>query len=780
MLNKIKKLFLIILSPIWQYFKILNFNKVLNLKNIDENGIYLYDLPKENSKIYLFKLLTNNDIFQPLDFANLKRRLQESTKAQLYYFLIKQQDYEMCYIATFCEKTANEFKDSMKLSLCNNTEVINFILDIYNINKYNKDEDNLMIKSSLNVNSIKEDDLFDAFFYNFRRIISDGAYIQNREYKLFQVVRIFDKSVIPQKEVIAKDFNGIFFSYIDLSKSRLESYLKDYIAYAKRINRRLVPAFSNLEDIEKRGVGDSLVANIMFYTQTREQATDMASKFGFEIVEKDGLDKLYINKKTPLLTREIDYDLLVPAENLSKIFGIRTKKNITLEDLKKSEKAWTKLVIDFYGRNMYGSYVNFCFRLNANPHFCLIAGSGSGKSVVIQKIVSLIQRIDFEKKIAKRWNETKIRYFEIGRSSSKLQKFLKSIYGDEVGLIEGNFSGMNFSLCDVEVQVNENGFRSLSKESKTIAMQLLNVALKEYGVGILNASEQSLYEKALEDVYVNKHYKGLTIRDLKHLSEESYKEKLELFAQKGYRDDTWLHEIKDCGNIENLTKPMLKDIVNQLELSSGSTYLNKQEKTDYATLIKKINAISGVESNLYGSLNSLVFDDKTFYAIEFDNIKENQRLLRTLFVFILVQLYNKDVKSQVELARTGKKMKQIVYIFEEIRNFFEDNPEIVKLAKIIVFEGRKFQIQGIFAGQEVAHFPDGIIGGCKTIGFLKSAVPETNQQLKKDLLKIYKDLDSVEYLVEELEFRTLGLISDLGTFSCKLDINDKELEMFSV
>ena len=52
-------------------------------------------------------------------------------------------------------------------------------------------------------------------------------------------------------------------------------------------------------------------------------------KTNFEIIEKDGLDKLYIQKKSPLITREIDYDLIVKTTNLSKIFGIRSKKTIT-------------------------------------------------------------------------------------------------------------------------------------------------------------------------------------------------------------------------------------------------------------------------------------------------------------------------------------------------------------------------------------------------------------------------------------------------------------------
>lgn len=780
MIKKIISILIYLLSPIWQYFKILNFNRVLSIKKINETGVYLYDMPEGNDRLFVFKLITDNDLFQPIDFHSLKKRLQDNDRSQLYYFLVKQDGYEMGYMATFCSKTANEFKDSMGLNICDNVETVKFILDIYNINKYTNDKENLVIKPSLNIDSIDSDDLFEPFYYNIRKILSDGAYIQNKQYKLYQVLKINDKTVIPQRETINRDFNGIFFAYMDLSKKRLTAQIKDYIAYSKRADRKLTPFFTTLSDTEIKGMGDNVIANMMIFSEQEVYATDMASKFGFEITEKDGLDKLYIQKKSPLITRELDYDIIIKTQNLSKIFGIRTKKTIVEEDLRKAEKKWTKLAVDFYGYNIYGSYVNFCSRLNANPHMCLIADSGVGKSVAIQKMLTSIYRVDFEKETVGRWDEVRTRYFEIGGSSSNLQEFFKKIYGDDVGLITGSFESMSFSLCDINIYRDNNGNRKIDKDSKSISTTLLNVVLHEYGVGILTASEQTIYENALDEVYLKNSYQGLTIKGLEKLSAQAFAEKIKLFREKGYRDDTWLHEIKDCGNIENLIKPTLNDIVNQIEIHSGSAYLSEQEKIEYNNVIKKLKAIKDVENKLYGALNSLVFDNKSFYAIEFSRIKENSRILKSLFVFILVQLYYKDVQYNLLRKAKGLKMKQTIYLFEEIRNYFEGNPEIVKLCKIIVFEGRKFQIEGKFIGQKVSHFPEDILTGCSTICFLSPKRLEDKQMLKKDLMTLYSNLPSVEYLIDNLEPHTLGIISNTGTFSCKLDISKKELEMFSV
>ncbi len=780
MIKKIVSILVFLLNPVWQYFKVLNFNRVLSIKKINETGVYLYDMPEGNDKLYVFKLITDNDLFQPIDFANLKKRLQDNERSQLYYFLIKQDGYEMGYIATFCDKTASEFKDSMKLTQCNNVETINFILDIYNINKYTNDKDNFVIKPSLNIESIDSEDLFEPFYYNIKKILSDGAYIQNKQYKLFQVLKINNKTVIPQRETIDKNFNGIFFAYIDLSKKRLSAQIKDYTSYSKRADRKLTPFFVNLGEEESRGEGDSVIANMMIFSEKTSFATDMASKFGFEITEKDGLDKLYIQKKSPLITRELDYDLMVKTSNLSKIFGIRSKKTIIEKDLRKAEKKWTKLAVDFYGYNIYGSYVNFCSRLNMNPHMCLIADSGAGKSVAIQKILSSIYRIDFEKETVGRWNEVKTRYFEVGGSSANLQRFLKNKFGDDVGLIEGNFEAMSFSLCDINMYEDERGIKRIDKDSKTIVTTLLNVVLHEYGEGSLTATQQTIYENALDDVYLNHKYKGLTIQELEQISALAFRDKLNLFREKGYKNDTWLSEITDCGNIDNLLKPRLIDIVNQIEIDSGFAHISQEEKTDFDIVIKKLKAIATVEGGLYGGLNSVTFDNKTFYAIEFSRIKDNSKILKSLFVFILVQLYYKDIQDNLALKNQGLFMKQTIYNFEEIRNFFDDNPEIVKLCKIIVFEGRKFQIEGKFIGQKVSHFPKDIVEGCQTISFLSPPRLEDKQNLKRDLLELYPKLPSVEYLIDNLESHTLGIISSLGTFSCKLDITQKEIELFSV
>ncbi|KAB7891304.1 helicase HerA domain-containing protein [Poseidonibacter ostreae] len=781
MLSKIFGIIAFIFQPLWHYYKVLNLNRVLGLSKINSEGVYLYGSKDDNNKLYVIKLVHDHDRFRPIDFSDIKRTLKYENDSQMVYFFVKQETYEMGYVATFSEKLAVELKEKFRFKICNTTETVNFLLDIYSINKFTRDKDDLVINPSINIDSIDKNELFDSFFYNFSKILSDGAYIQNFNYKMYQVAKIDNKISIPYKEVIGKEFNGVICSFVDLSNKNLSYQIKDNLAYSRRADRVLTPDFEELEKADKAGTLDALITNTVIISDKEIEARNMATKMGFEIVEKDGFDKLYIQKKTFLTTRVIDYDLIAPSSTLSKLFGVRTKSIITKKHLNKlvEGKSWVDIVVDFCGYNIYGSFVNFCFRANKNPHVCLIADSGSGKSVTVQKILSSIYRVDFEKENVKRWNDVQTRYFEIGASSASLQKFFKKLYGDEVGLIEGSMESMKFSLSDLKTFVNSFGEIEIDANSLTNSILLMNVVLHEWEEGTLTASEQSIYESAVKEVYKNGSYKGLTIGELKQISKVAYAEKIEMFKEKGYKDTTWIREITDCGDLDNLNKPILGDIVNFISREAGSTNINQQELADYQSLIKKITAVAKVENSLFGSLNSIVFNNKPFYSIEFNKIKANKKILRSLFTFMFVQIYEADVQEALRRKANGLIMKQTVYIFEEARNFIEDNPEITKLLKTLIFEGRKYQLQAFFIVQQVSHLPPEIIKGCSSFFFLLPEKEEVKLQLKKEILALYPT-ESVDFLLQNLEMYTLGIISDLGSFSCRLDISKKELEVFAV
>ena len=777
-MKKILNLMLYLFSPLWQYYKYLNLSKVLTIKKITKSGVYLFEQPDGKDRLYVLKLEGQQDRFLSLDFEALKKTARHDTSSQLNYFFVKQRDYQMGYIATFSKTIATELADDMGIKICNTTETIKFLLDTYNINNYEVDKKTFTLKPSININDLDKSSLFDPFYYNFSTILKDGAYLQNENYEMYQVVKYSNKKSFNYKNTFRSDFNGVYSMFIDLSDKGLKYKVDDYLAYAKRADRKIAPDIEKLQQQDKMSNLDAVLVNSIIICDNEREAYNTAGAFGLEIVKKDGLDKLEILKKSFLLTRELDYDCIVPISNVNSMVGIRTRKNLSVSDVKALEKAWTEISVDFYGKNIYDGFVNFCFRANENPHSVLIADTGTGKSVTLQKILSSILRIDYEKETVGRWDNVKTRYFEIGGSSAQLQSMLKRLYPDDVGIIEGSLENMKFSITDVKT-VEKLGETEVDKDSLGLSIKLLNVILSESGEAPLTATEQSKYEDAIKSIYKDGAYKVKTISEIRRLSSEAYSEFLEKFDEKGYTGTTRISEIEDCGDISNLLKPTLDDVIALLKNRSSSTDISTQDKRAYDDLILKLEAIRGIESGLYGALSSLVLNDKSFYSFEFNKIKKNQALLRSIFSFLFITIYEQDVQRAIEAKARGEKMKQTMYIFEEARNFVEGNEEIVKMLKSAVFEGRKFQIHALFIAQMVEHLPHQIVVGSSTFFFLMPEGKEKRENLKAHIMKLFPS-DSTKYLLENIEFRMLGIISSQGVYSCRLDITPKELEMFAV
>lgn len=778
MIKKLLNILIYVLSPFWQYYKYFTLNRVLSIKKITKDGVHIIDQPIKHDRLYVIKLESQYDRFISFELGNLKKVARHEEMSQINYFFVKKNEYQMGYIATFSKNIALEIMDSMGLKLCSVSETVKFLLDLYLINNYSLDTLNQLLKPSVDISALDASSLFDPLRYNFSTILKDGAYLQNEQYDMYQVIKMQNKKSFNYKNSFREDFNGLFAMYIDLSDKGLEFRVDDYLAYSKRTDKKIAPEMAKLKDMQKMGKLDALIVNSIIICDDEREAYNTAGNLGLEIVKKDGLDKLSILKKSFLMTRELDYDCVVPTTNINNIVGIRTKKNLTKNDVNKLSKGWTDVKVDFYGKNIYNAFVNYCFRANENPHAVLIADTGTGKSVALQKILSSVLRIDYKKLTIDRWSEVKTRYFEIGGSSALLQQMLKRLYPNDVGLIEGSLENMKFSMIDVKT-TEVLGETKVDKDSLSLSIQLLNVVLKENNEIPLTATEQTLYEKAIIKLYKEKLYKNKTISLLRRISPEAYKIYLDKFDEKGYVGTTRISEITDCGNLDNLMKPTLDDLISLLQEVSSSASLSNPEREAYHTLILKVTAVGGIEGELFGSLNSLALDDKAFYSFEFNKITKNKSLLRTVFSFLFVQIYQQDVAIALKRKAEGKKMKQTLYIFEEARNFIEDNEEIVKLLKSAVFEGRKFQIQAFFVAQLISHLPRDILVGVSSFFFLVPEIKDKREILKQDILKIY-NTEAVRYLLDNIEFRMLGIISSQGVYSCKLELTKEELETFAV
>ncbi len=785
--NKIVSLLSFLGKPLYNYYKYLSFNKVLSIKGISKEGLHVFGRPKEKEVLYVIKLETRNNYFENIGIKELKTALRHSEDAQFTYYFLKNKNFQVGYVATFSKEVANAIADRTSLPILEAEDTIQFLFDIYKVTEYYPNDSTLTVDPTVSASKLNKKNIIDAMQYNMTSILEEGAFNIDDKYKLFQVVQYTNKKNFNYLNNFRKDFDGIMEMNIDLSDKGTNYVIEKSINYANILDRKKAGEFKNLRDASRAGKLDTAVINTIILSNSTREANNTAGSFGFELVEKK-LQKIDIISKSLMLTREMDYDALLPISYLDSIIGIRTKKSLTQKDMEKisSDKTWVDIKIDFKGRDLFDAPTNFCYRANENPHSVLIADAGTGKSVAVQKIVKSIMRYSIEEQKIDRFKEVKTRYFEIGGSSAKLLNAIKNIYPNDVGIINGVKEALRFSITDIIVYgesektpIAKIENPKLDAESLSTAVLLASVILEETGESALTASEEAVFVSALRDVYKNKKYKYKTLKELEKISSVAYKDFIDEAVKLGYDMTTRTDEIEDVAGVSKLQKPTILDIMANVRKRSNASDMNSVDKEIHDTLYKKLQGISATKESVFSGLSSLNFNNKQFYSFEFNQIKEDQALLRSVFTFLFAMVYRKDIEYAVKMKNNGGIMPQVLYIFEESRNFFYDNESITRMMEKTVFEGRKFQIHALFIAQQVNHVPRNIIDGCSTFMFLMPESKEKRVALTRDIEDIFPAQDTIRYLTQNIPFRSLGIISSQGISSCKLELTDTELEMFA-
>jgi len=774
-------------KPFHSYYKYFNLNRTLSIKGTSKEGIHIFGQPLQKEILYVIKLETNNNYFETIGLRELKSSLRHSSEATFTYFFVKNHDFQVGYIATFSKETAIAIADKLSLPILNATDTIQFLFDVYKITEYNEDDDAMTVKPSISAKKTDFKKLIDPMQYNISTILKEGAYNIEKNYKLFQVVKYTNKTDFNYIENFRKGFDGIVQIMVDLSDSATNYVISDSLRYAKLLDREKVLEFEKLQNESKNGKLHTVVANTIILSKSTREANHTAGSLGVELVEKN-LNKTEIISQSMLKTREIDYDALLPTGYVENLIGIRTKKILKEENVRKlsADKSWVDIKIDFRGRDLFNSPTNFCFRANENPHAVLIADAGTGKSVAIQKILKSILRYSIKKNEIKRFKEVKTRYYEIGGSSAKLLRAIKELYPNDVGVINGTREAMRFSVTDVLVigETDDNPIANIQNpkidnDSLATSVGIISVILEETGESPLTSSEESVFSAAIKDVFMNKKYKCRTLQELKVISDTAYDELIEQALQKGYKNTTRTDEIKGVKGIGKLQKPTVEDIMQEIKKRANASEMNEVDRETHNILYKKLKAVSDAKGQIFGALQSLDFDNKQFYSFEFNQLKEDAQLLRIIFTFLFMMVYKKDVEYAVKMKNEGGVMPQVIYIFEEARNFVYDNKSIARMLEKTVFEGRKFQIHAIFVAQQVEHIPLNIIKGCSTFMFLMPKTKEKRVALARDIEELFPKQKTIQYLINNIPFRELGIISSQGVSSCRLELTNAELEMFA-
>ncbi|BFU78775.1 hypothetical protein ALC152_19900 [Arcobacter sp. 15-2] len=281
-------------------------------------------------------------------------------------------------------------------------------------------------------------------------------------------------------------------------------------------------------------------------------------------------------------------------------------------------------------------------KTNKNTIFSIIIGAnGTGKSLLLSKIIDIFKDIEEKKNISKSRTKTSLKYY-----------YIKYQINDNIFVIEKNESKYNVSLEDVEIPQSILALSFLPEDKFTFQSQDDNENSTYKYLGIRNTGN------AVFSGAVNKKINTLLFQNL---SDKIFCQKIvDTFDLLGYKPKMEMkfeYKLKRLV-MQSITKKTIDSKINKLkETKFNNTRLldiTEDDKDNIVTYVKKIKKIRGIESK------SKVFSK---FTIDFTNsieIYEEYKIVRNMVLLELLsppvfQLEQKSNQLGFESLSSGEK-----------------------------------------------------------------------------------------------------------------------------
>ena len=704
--------------------------------------------------------------------------------ARLYMFLVKNRfmmDYsqiadpeyklgkESIYIFTHIEQVATDIALQFDKKPLDYLGILRAIFDIVQINEYYNDPMTFELKSNLTYDKLP---YLDSMRLGFKKTLAEGVYYSARNCEMYVSNSInLMQAKVDYHSLFREDWSGYFFFYFDFCSKRIESKAAFYNKEAQRyehngfMRRASKDFYEQVKTVKKNEL--ALFQSIALVDNP--YVTSQAESFlGINFIKKE-LFKKDIVYKTPLLERDLDFDMFMPLDNIGKyVKSVHKRFDIT-----------PRRPFSMWGTDLTGNYITYSFSESASPHFGIFAPTRTGKSFFLQKIITQIHRYDTNENVRKAYrlgeDSARTRYFDIGESARKLVKDMMVNHKGQVLYYGDEVSEIKFSFTDVEM--DDKG--EIVEEDMDFMLSIMSMLLEVNGEEPLTAGEAAEVKKAYKYVFRNREYEGmplthlLTIKGFGGIVKKVYEKYPEL------QKNTYAKTLDIPASDEEfsfLRKPLLSDIIAYLEeRKENLTVLDEIDRDIVSRAAKKLRTVETFEMFKYYSKGDIEGSD--FFYMELNSLKSlGEKLFIPAFWFIFRKLYNNDVKNAIRKKRAGEYVTETYYIVEEAHNYIKLE-SFKGLFEVIGREAAKFKIHIGFVTQYAKDLPEAIIKSLGTKIILPSV--DAKEQME-DLKYIWKDKpDYLEFFKHKSRRYTAFIDYDYGILTLKPPITKRELWLFN-
>ena len=679
------------------------------------------------------------------------RDTKDSEDAFFYYVLHKQGRFQKQYIFSHNRIIVKTLSDYFNVPLLSGIQLTNVLYNQFLQNSFFIE--NKQIKQSL---EIKKDALEqEPEFVMFKQLVKQAIAKNYKEIDIYQAFRHLEVNESSIGQLFKLKFEGSIWFYINLSKTHIINHIARIINYAKLVGDK--KPFLELQQAYNAKECDLAIVNAVAYLKEYDDEIigNIGSSLKVNFIGKELLKSSHL-QKNPIKFRDSEFDFLVKSDFLHNFIASTHKRSTDRPDI--------------YGVDKSGAFINYSFsKENDNPHLCLIAKPGSGKSVSKQKIMSQMIGLNFSNgectHLGKEPGQTRIRSYDIGFSDEKFINLLKNNPKNKVAHIESDFNSFSYNIVNLP---DPDKQPDIFEADMQFNMDLASIILETQNAQPLSINEMAYFKEILRKVYKTKEYQRYRVRDLLEKNPEAYKKLTDL----GYGNTTFLADIKE-EEFDYLKVPKLIDIVKFARKQGQNMQLKESDRQDYIELARKLDAIEKLD--IFSEFDKISISDVDVISMDLNNFKESS-LFTPIFLSIFQKVYLKDREYALECKRAGRPAPKLFYAIEEAKNYFVV-PYFTRMLEKVALEARKYNVHLCFVVQNADHIPLGILKNLDTRIFLLR--PDKKLEVISEAKNNLEIPKNVEIGLLNTDKHELCVWYSSGVFHLKFEIDETEMKVFS-
>jgi len=758
----------LITETIGKLFTELNLGKTINIFNIKEKSLQL-DL---SGKLELFgvKLESESNKFAKYDgFVSLVNQIKYQPESRIFLFCLKTEDFQAVYLFSFNEEAISQLASDFDIPQMSGNELVNALQDIYFMGD-KEIVDNSLYNVSESTKSVYQ---IDHFYNNFARRISMASSAIFKNYHIYQGYEYNMAYEFNPIEFFKLKWNGLFGIMYNFNHKATSGIIKKRKEEAQVGDALTYQEIARLEKHENKSEKVFLeenccVANSMLILDDKRLLAQMSGSLGISFDENYQTSSKII-PKTIMMSREGAYDAIIENEVAKKMFRSCHKR------ISKNAPNKRGGIPDFYGKDVTGNFVNHTLSDNNNAHSLIIGETGAGKSVGVLKILSCLTNLNLSLATASYLQDghLNVRYCDVGHTGGRVIERLKSIAPNNVEVLPSSVNNFKFALFDYR----KNSLGKVEKEDINFTVQFMNTMLEisssKDDITFTNLEEEKL--TAAINTIVDKNI--TTNYSLEELIEKGFGDIVEemLSENSSYTLKTEISEITE-EKYNYFKIPILSDLISYVKDTGKSNILSESVKKIYESLELKLESLNVF--SCFNSYSNVDFkESKNLFYIDFNSIKNDQKLFTAIFWMLYRRWYDQDkINAQYYLDR-GEMPIPSYYFIEEAHNFL-NIPAFKKLFDVAVREARKFHIKFMFITQHISDIPTEIYNAIATklIIFPESKKASIKQQIKESTAAVMeKDEEQVfDNITKHMSYMT----HNDGCTGIKFNVTEEEVALY--